>query len=190
MSESVHCPKCLSSMTGDVIGQPCRVTPGCTGIIERQPTFAELTNPQPDTFMCPRRSEAPYQITPGPDHWDKFKSNGQRVCSYCGSLHFEDFYALVLKAAEAPLDAEYREVVEIEPTDKKYKVYVNQPGVRNAYEGGIKFYTMHLPRDPDGKIVVTDEQNQHYGEAVFRSNARFERMMSMIRARPQTELKR
>lgn len=35
----------------------------------------------------------------------------------------------------------------IDPTDKGYKFYVRQKGVKNASEGGIKFYTRHIPSD-------------------------------------------
>lgn len=36
----------------------------------------------------------------------------------------------------------------VEGTTKSYKVYVRQPGVRNAGEGAIKFYMYHAPKNP------------------------------------------
>jgi len=172
------CQRCLTSRTGDVVGQPCQ-TQGCGGTIEQQPEFSTLVDVLPEPMSCPRRSESPLanRTFPGPDHWQKFKSNGDRTCSYCGSLHFDDFVRLVRVAAGAPLEADYRSTVSIEPSDKGYKVYVNQPGVRNAHEGGIKFYMQHVPRTADDKIDVTPEQNMEYAESVRRSRIRFDRYL-------------
>jgi hypothetical protein len=177
-TKHLHCKLCLTSRTGDVLGQPCQ-TPGCKGIVEEQPEFSTLVDVLPDPMLCGRRSENPLasQTFPGPDHWEKFKSNGNRVCSYCGSLHPDDMFALVKACAEAPDDAPYNSVVEVEQSDKSYKVYVHQPGVRNAHEGGIKFYMQHLPRGEDGKIAVTDVQQVEYSKACAASKRRFERMM-------------
>jgi hypothetical protein len=85
---------------------------------------------------------------------------------------------LVRQAATTPEDADYSSSVSIEPSDKSYKVYVHQPGVRNAHEGGIKFYMMHVPRGEDGKIAVTEEQQAEYAEAVRRSRKRFDRYLA------------
>ena len=133
--------------------------------------------------MCPRRGESllASRHSPGPDHWERFKSNGNRICSYCGSLHPEDMFALVKASAEASHDAPYRSVVDIEPSDKGYKVYVHQPGVRNASEGGIKFYTQHLPHSADGKIVVSAEQQDEYRRAVLGTQVRFDRYLASLR---------
>ena len=64
------------------------------------------------------------------------------VVPICGSLHPDDFMRLVKLAAETPIDAD--EAVTVDPSDKGYKIYVRQPGVQNAHDGGIKFYTQHL----------------------------------------------
>jgi hypothetical protein len=178
------CQKCLTSRTGDVLGEPCR-TPGCDGVMEESPVFSTLVDDLPEPMMCGRRGESPLanRIYPGPDHWQKFKSNGNRVCSYCGSLHPDDLFVLVRECANAPADAAYNSVPEIEPSDKGYKIYVNQPGVRNAMEGGIKFYTHHLPRDSEGKLRVTAEQEDEYARAVRATKARFEQYLTGIRLR-------
>jgi hypothetical protein len=183
----LHCRKCLTSRSGDVLGEPCK-THGCNGVIEEAPAFKTLVDELPEPMTCGRRfdtwagSEGKLlvhgSVQEGLDHWNKFKSNGNRVCSYCGSLHWEDFTALVKQAAEAPEDAEYGSVVSIEPSDKAYKVYVHQPGVRNAHEGGIKFYMQHVPRDENGKIIVTDEQQAEYKEAIRRTRIRFDRYLN------------
>lgn len=178
MSEGLHCVKCLTSRTGDVLGEKCR-TLNCDGVIELRPTFASLVDVLPEPMRCPRRDEQGGGLNfPGPDHWQKFKAIDNRVCSYCGSLHPDDMFRLVKVSAEASPDAEYHSVVEIEPSAKDYKTYVHQPGVRNAHEGAIKFYMQHLPRTADDKLDVTDEQQAEYGRAVRSTRQRRNRMMS------------
>lgn len=77
---------------------------------------------------------------PLPDSWD-IGPDGNRTCSYCGSIHADDLMVICRKTLE---DERYG----IEGTDKSYKVYVRQPGVRNASEGAIKFYMAHAPAEP------------------------------------------
>lgn len=175
----LECKKCLCSRTGDELGKPCQ-TPGCDGIVTEVPALSTLVDELPETMTCPRRSETftSGRDAVGLDKWQKFKSNGNRVCSYCGSLHPDDMFALVKKSAEASEDDE--QAVEIEPSDKGYKIYVHQPGVRNASEGGIKFYTQHLPRNADGSIAVTEQQQEEYGRAVAVSEKRFMRRFARI----------
>lgn len=168
----LHCPKCLTSRTGDVLGAPCR-TLGCDGIIQVDPPFLTLVDVLPEPMTCGRRHDA----TKGADRWQKFKRIDNRVCSYCGSLHPDDMFRLVKECAEATHDAPYRSVVEVSFSDKSYKIYVHQPGVRNAHEGGIKFYTHHLPRDADGKLDVPEERQEELRRACASSRARFEKMM-------------
>lgn len=175
------CQKCLTSRTGDVVGAQCK-TQGCDGIIEETPAFSTLVDVLPEPMTCGRRREngmdqanAPFNGSgPGLDRWQKFKRNGNRVCSYCGSLHPDDLFDLVKASAEAPETAPFDSVVEIEPSDKGYKIYIRQPGVRNAMEGGIKFYTQHLPRDEKGDLAVPPERQAEYNRAVHVSQVRFE----------------
>jgi hypothetical protein len=175
----LYCKKCCGSCTGDVLGAPCQ-TKGCDGIIEEMPAFSTLVDELLEEFYCPRREENPLgaRTFPGPDRWNKFKSNGDRVCSYCGSLHWEDMLRLVSEAANAPEDADYHSVPSIEPSDKGYKVYVHQPGIRNAMEGAIKFYMQHVPRGEDGKITATEEQQAEYAKAVKLSRKRFAKYLA------------
>lgn len=62
--------------------------------------------------------------------------DGNRTCSHCGSIHPDDLMTICRKAI---VDDRY----SIDGTTKSYKVYVRQPGVRNASEGAIKFYGWH-----------------------------------------------
>lgn len=142
--------------------------------------WRDLVDQLPEPMTCGRRVESGMDVLsplrhsgPNLDHWKKFKSNGDRVCSYCGSLHPDDFWRLVKAAAEAPIES--TEAVSIDPSDKGYKVYVRQPGVQNAHDGGIKFYTPHLIGP------VTSEQQALYQEAVRRSRVRFEAHMKTLR---------
>lgn len=183
---NLHCKKCLCSCTGDTLGAKCQ-TPGCGGVIERQPEFSELVDPLPERMTCGRRLDqyAPGVLVHGKliehqDCWQKFKANGNRVCSYCGSLHPEDMFELVKACADAPEDAPYNSVPEVEPSDKAYKIYVHQPGVRNAHEGGIKFYTQHLPRNAEGKIDISEERQDEYRRAVKATQIRFNRYLYTI----------
>ena len=153
---------------------------------EEERKWRDLVDTLAEKMTCGRRVEngmhvgdIPFRdIGPGPDHWDRFKSNGDRVCSYCGSLHPDDFMRLVKASAEAAEDA--TECVNIEPSDRGYKIYVRQPGVQNALDGGIKFYTQHLNGKP------TDEQHALYKEAVRRSCARLD-MLSADQAQKLIE---
>lgn len=182
------CDKCcVCSIETEKIGQPCERCKG--GTIVYDPPFKERVDELPERMTCGRRTSDVWagtnvpvhgsrSLEQGEDYWNKHKSNGDRVCSFCGSLHHEDFFRLVHESATAPEDAPRGSVVEIEATGKRYKVYVHQPGVRNAMEGGIKFYMQHLPRTADGETDVTPEQEADFAEAQRRSNARFQRYMA------------
>lgn len=72
---------------------------------------------------CPRRAENGMDRDDGPMRWagsnlDTYKSrlgHGQPACSFCGSMEPGDFLAAVRAGAK------------IVPTDKAYKLYVEQP---------------------------------------------------------------
>lgn len=89
---------------------------------------------------CGRRGESHLGATGrlNPDTWD-MGPDGNRTCSYCGSIHFDDLMTICRKTI---VDERY----SVDGTTKSYKVYVRQPGVRNAGEGAIKFYSAHLPK--------------------------------------------
>jgi hypothetical protein len=184
------CKKCCRcGYEDEQIGKRCK---SCKdGIIERDPPFSELVDPLDGSMTCGRRYDTwagiegkflvHGTVQEGLDHWNKFKSNGDRVCSYCGSLHWDDFTALVKQSSEASEDVDYKSVVEIEPSDKGYKIYVHQRGVRNASEGGIKFYTQHIPRDENGEFIITKEQNEEFARAVKASKKRFNKYLVKMR---------
>lgn len=118
-------------------------------------------------MTCPSRmqQQGPWEYREGLDNWD-YSPNGDRICSFCGSLHPKDFMDLVKKSAAC------EEGVEIEPSDKGYKIYVGRPSVKNASEGGIKFYTWHLPPSE-----VSPEDDVVFKLAVGNTRKRFEEMM-------------
>jgi len=83
---------------------------------------------QPEVW-CPRRAETGSKAN-GPDSIARGGS-----CSYCGSMHPDDFMEVARGAAEG----------ELGPTDKSYKVYVD-PGYR-------KFYFQHLSEEQKQEFV-------------------------------------
>lgn len=77
------------------------------------------TSSNSEKQRCPRRIESPNPLAYGgehalPDDWERrHGADGPRACSYCGSLHPDDFMAAVRDG-----------LAELGPTDKSYKVYV------------------------------------------------------------------
>ena len=59
----------------------------------------------------------------------------------CGSLHPDDFVDIMHRFANG------EEGYYFSTTTKNYKLYGHRPGTTNAGEGGIKFYSEHLPKD-------------------------------------------
>lgn len=182
MKRMLLCQTCLRGSMDGEIGDACQ-TEGCSGKLEVSPTLNDVTEQLPEPMECPRRAESPLgdRIFPPPDYWRQHKSNGDRVCSYCGSLHPEDFFRLVRESADAPTNADYSAAPSIEPSTKGYKVYVHRGSVRNATEGGIKFYKQHLRG-----LTVTDEQETLYAAATKASHVRFQRHLARSRYRGNT----
>ncbi len=117
-------------------------------------------------FNCPSRIGQ--QGNPGDgivlDGWEKCGED--RCCSYCGSLHPDDFIAIV--DAYGRGEPGYK----FDPSTKSYKRYARRPGVENASQGGIKFYMWHAPEAPSEEHKVSyaaafkryqDEFAQHFG---------------------------
>ena len=77
---------------------------------------------------CPQRMTGESNI----DTW-KLLPNGDRTCSYCGSLHPESVISIIKEFGGSV----------IECSTKSYKWYINRPNVHNAMEGGIKYYRYH-----------------------------------------------
>ena len=99
-----------------------------------------------DDMFSLNRNDGPF-----PDTWD-LGPDGFRTCSYCGSIHPDD---LMVICERTLTDERYA----VDGTDKGYKVYVRQPGVRNASEGAIKFYLHHAPAKP------SEREDQLYRDA-------------------------
>jgi hypothetical protein len=99
---------------------------------ERQAT-EEAGGPWPQT--CPRRGGeiGPWERGENLDTWDireqMHKGLQARHCSFCGSLHPDDFMRLV------------KEGWQIGATDKSYKAYLGSPEGRSQE---TKFYFQHL----------------------------------------------
>lgn len=136
--------------------------------LARQKLFCQ-TN---EIHRCGKREDSPagFMRETGvdkalPDTWRKYP-NGDRCCSYCGSLHPDDFMKLCTRALTDP-------AVSIDGTDKSYKVYVRQPGVVNASQGGIKFYMQHTPEQPTTKDQETFKAASRI--SAERTRARFEK---------------
>jgi len=92
------------------------------------------------------------------DHWRKMP-NGDRTCSYCGSLHEDDLFEILQAYADG------KEGYSFDPTTKPYKKYASRPGVSNASEGGIKFYGWHADLTEGPEL---DRKNEIYNRAMQR----------------------
>lgn len=118
---------------------------------------------------CGRRKyEGIHEQAENIDTWDLIGED--RVCSFCGSLHPEDFK----KICELVIETK-GEKAEVEGSTKGYKFYAKRTGVKNAGMGGIKFYTHHvMGRDNDTFI---NELTLKLRTAQHISNERFKRRM-------------
>lgn len=87
---------------------------------------------------CQRRMSnlGPWENKPDLDTW-KTLPNGDRTCSFCGSMHPQDLLTAIEKLPETP-------GLRLEMSDKNYKMYIHRPDIRNAGEGAIKFYMWHV----------------------------------------------
>lgn len=99
-----------------------------------------------------------------PDTWD-MGPDGNRTCSYCGSIHPDDLMKICRLVLE---DERY----SVDGTDKSYKVYVRIPGVVNASQGAIKFYKQHAPRD------ASKEDQELFSAALTLSSERWRQRFS------------
>lgn len=124
--------------------------------------------PNEDTQTCPRRMNewGPWDQKPDLDYW--YRVGQDRVCSFCGSLHPSDFLSLMKRAAED-------DTCRIEPSTKGYKTYIYRDDVKDASQGGIKFYSQHLRGLPQETL---DEMDVAYKIAVDRWRAWFKNIRS------------
>lgn len=118
-----------------------------------------------DTFFCGRGpgADSPFHAPFNGEATWSVRPNGDRTCSYCGSLHPDDFLDII------------RRYVNGEPgysfslTDKNYKVYAQRAGVGNAMDGGIKFYGHHAvpedhPHRKEHEVVFANAVTRHRAE--------------------------
>jgi len=103
------------------------------------------------------------------DWWRR--TGGDRTCSYCGSMHPDDFEKF-LRRVIWDMDR----TVRISLADGGSKVYLSRPGVVNAACGAVKFYGYHAPRGCDGK--VSEDHFNLLKDALRVSNEKFEAAMS------------
>ena len=99
------------------------------------------------TFRCGSRDHTPsYPGMPEHDHW-RSMPDGTRTCSFCGSLHEDDFIDILRHYVAG--DQGY----SFSTTTKGYKWYAHRPSVKNASDGGIKFYNWHVDRSDEGALI-------------------------------------
>ena len=94
-----------------------------------------------ETQVCPRRKENmnyPEGVEK-PDKWEFFIKGDDhyRTCSYCGSIHPEDFEKAIDRVVAGEKGCLF------DTTTKGYKFYVST--IWNHY----KYYTMHTPKDTE-----------------------------------------
>jgi hypothetical protein len=117
-------------------------------IYREQSVSAVVGLPEPEVaeaeggFLCPRRGEvggAGVFKFPTSDRW----RGDDNTCSYCGSLN-QDWLMDRLEAG----------TIELGPTDKNYKVYVeNAGGEPFNVHGAPKFYFPHLSKAQRQRFV-------------------------------------
>lgn len=122
-----------------------------------------------ETFLCGRRSGGlGERLMEGfRDHWSR-EPNGDRTCSYCGSLHEEDLFDILEHYVAG--DPGYH----FSTTDKRYKVYAHRPGVQNAMQGGIKFYMPHV----DEKHPDFEKRKELFAKAVEKERDAWRKRMA------------
>ena len=130
------------------------------------------TDADSEHHKCGRREEMPYipKGIPEFDTWRKLP-NGDRTCSFCGSLHHDDFLRLARDAADPT-----KPVWVEKATGKNYKYYVHQKDVENAMVGGIKFYTQHTPDQ-----AWVDEINAIFKDTIEQSNLKIQAHLKSFR---------
>lgn len=112
---------------------------------------------------CPgRRQEGPWDASAAcVDRWEW--RGDDRVCSFCGSLHPNDFESLLWRVL-------YDEQVLIFPADHANKIYLQRPEVSDASQGALKYKKWHnLSAEWVARI------NPRFHEALEISLQRFQR---------------
>jgi len=126
-----------------------------------------------ETMICAYREQDRKLYPDSPIHeqaptW-KTRANGEKACSYCGSMEASEFYAFMERVIDDPSP-----YIRIELNDHRDKIYVTRPEVKNADDGPLYIRTVHLPLPPT-------EEDARY-RAMFRaanrvSRGKFKRFM-------------
>lgn len=87
---------------------------------------------------CGRRMGefGPWEMIENIDHWEVL-ANGDKVCSFCGSLHPMTVIEII----------KVHGLQTVQRSTKSYKWYIQRPNVKNASDGGIKYYRHHDTED-------------------------------------------
>lgn len=100
-----------------------------------------VPNPDEGEVELPRDERCPLDdgrlFNQLPELWSKVGDD--RCCNYCGSIHPDDFLALLDKFTDSDLPYWYLSL-----NDRKDKIYLHRPEVKNADDGAIKFKVAHL----------------------------------------------
>lgn len=108
-------------------------------------------------MKCPRRIEGPFAYHDGDDDWHA--RDGYLACSYCGSMHPDDFFQAI------------EDGHMIIGTDKNYKVYVEMPNplagktVEIGSESGPAFDREGKPNKPD--LSLAEKASGHYQRKIM-----------------------
>jgi hypothetical protein len=120
---------------------------------------------------CPSRmhNPGPWAYTGSLDKWEIVGDD--RVCTFCGSLHPDDFIELCKEAIDPDSDTRVS-------TGKVGKWYIHRKSVQNASFGGIKFYAYHCEdKETEGRI------NSVLREAIKASEVKLGELLSDLRGK-------
>jgi hypothetical protein len=79
-----------------------------------------------------------------------YKEQGDaRMCLYCGSMHVDDFKAMLPNFIDPEKPYWY-----VELNDRKDKLYLRRPGNRNSDDGPIKFKLAHLQGQEHADVLI------------------------------------
>jgi hypothetical protein len=105
------------------------------------------------------------------------------VCSYCGSLHDEQFLKHVREVIENP-DPDIR----IELNDSRQKIYIARPEIKNAADGAIKYYLLHLKQWCATNDKNVDEMDKFLHEAFIASKEKFSVVAALMVERMKNDI--
>lgn len=126
----------------------------------------EPDDPDLVKHMCPSRSPH-HPVLSEYDVW-RVLPNGDHVCSFCGSWKPEQMM-------------EFLETVDgmeryCDLADRRHKVYIHRPEVKNASEGAIKFYIRH-----DDSEEMVNAINVALATSRERERERLDLLMAKVR---------